>query len=54
MRRVLQVSYIGALLSAGMGHLDVDAVPWLMAEAAGLLAGADAGSGAGPGRGARR
>jgi hypothetical protein len=36
---VLQVTYTGALLSAGMGHLSFDAVPPLMAEAAALLTG---------------
>jgi AcrR family transcriptional regulator len=34
---VLQVTYTGALLSAGMGHLDFDAVPSLMAEATALM-----------------
>ena len=34
---VLQVTYTGALLSAGMGHLDFDAVPALMADATALL-----------------
>jgi hypothetical protein len=36
---VLQVTYTGALLSAGMGHLAFDAVPPLMAEAAALMTG---------------
>jgi AcrR family transcriptional regulator len=36
---VLQVTYTGAILSAGMGHLSFDAVPVLMAEATGLMAG---------------
>jgi AcrR family transcriptional regulator len=36
---VLQVTYTGALLSAGMGHLSFDAVPSLMAEATALMAG---------------
>jgi AcrR family transcriptional regulator len=36
---VLQVTYTGALLSAGMGHLAFDAVPPLMAEATALLTG---------------
>jgi AcrR family transcriptional regulator len=35
---VLQVTYTGALLSAGMGHLDFDAVPGLMADATALMA----------------
>ncbi len=39
-RSVLQVTYTGALLSAGMGHLAFDAVPGLMAEATALMAGA--------------
>jgi AcrR family transcriptional regulator len=34
---VLQVTYTGALLSAGMGHLAFDAVPPLMAEATALM-----------------
>lgn len=38
---VLQVTYTGALISAGMGHLDFDAVPRLMADATGLMTGAD-------------
>jgi AcrR family transcriptional regulator len=37
---VLQVTYTGALLSAGMGHLSFDAVPPLMAQAAALMMGA--------------
>jgi hypothetical protein len=36
---VLQVTYTGALLSAGMGHLPFAAVPPLMAEATALMAG---------------
>ena len=36
---VLQVTYTGALLSAGMGHLSFDAVPGLMAEATALMTG---------------
>ena len=36
---VLQVTYTGAVLSAGMGHLAFDAVPPLMAEAAALMTG---------------
>jgi AcrR family transcriptional regulator len=36
---VLQVTYTGALLSAGMGHLDFDAVPGLMADATALMTG---------------
>ena len=35
---VLQVTYTGALLSAGMGHLPFDAVPVLMTEAVALMA----------------
>ena len=35
---VLQVTYTGALLSAGMGHLPFDAVPALMTEAVALMA----------------
>jgi AcrR family transcriptional regulator len=38
-RNVLTVTYTGALLSAGMGHLDFDAVPAVMVEAVGLMAG---------------
>ena len=38
---VLVVTYTGALLSAGMGHLAFDAVPGLMAEAAGLMTATD-------------
>jgi hypothetical protein len=34
---VLQVTYTGAILSAGMGHLSYDAVPTLMVEAVGLM-----------------
>ena len=34
---VLQVTYTGAILSAGMGHLAFDAVPALMAEAVALM-----------------
>jgi AcrR family transcriptional regulator len=34
---VLQVTYTGALLSAGMGHLSFEAVPGLMAEAVALM-----------------
>lgn len=36
---VLQITYTGALLSAGMGHLRFDAVPGLMAEATALMTG---------------
>jgi AcrR family transcriptional regulator len=36
---VLQVTYTGALLSAGMGHLAFDSVPPLMAEATALMTG---------------
>ena len=34
---VLQVTYTGAVLSAGMGHLSFDAVPPLLAEATALM-----------------
>jgi AcrR family transcriptional regulator len=34
---VLQITYTGAILSAGMGHLRFEALPGLMAEAAGLM-----------------
>ena len=34
---VLQVTYTGAILSAGMGHLAFDAVPALMVEAVALM-----------------
>jgi AcrR family transcriptional regulator len=40
--RVLQITYTGAMLSAGLGHLEFDELPGLMAEAATLLCGADA------------
>ncbi len=40
---VLQVTYTGALLSAGMGHLRFDAVPGLMAEATALMTRAQSG-----------
>jgi AcrR family transcriptional regulator len=40
--RVLQITYTGAMLSAGLGHLEFDALPGLMAEAATLLCGRDA------------
>ena len=36
---VLLVTYTGAILSAGMGHLSFDAVPALMAEAVALMSG---------------
>jgi len=36
---VLTVTYTGALLRAGMGHLPFDAVPALMAEATDLMTG---------------
>jgi AcrR family transcriptional regulator len=39
---VLQVTYTGALLSAGMGHLAFDAVPPLMGEATALMTRAGA------------
>jgi AcrR family transcriptional regulator len=35
--RVLQITYTGAILSAGMGHLRFEALPGLLAEAADLL-----------------
>jgi AcrR family transcriptional regulator len=44
--RVLEITYIGAMLSAGMGHLDFAELPERLAEAAALLARAG-GSGAG-------
>ena len=39
---VLQVTYTGAILSAGMGHLAFEAVPSLMAEAVALMTREDA------------
>jgi AcrR family transcriptional regulator len=42
---VLQVTYTGALLSAGTGHLAFDAVPTLMAEATALMTRPDTGAG---------
>ena len=33
------MTYTGALLSAGMGHLPFDAVPALMADATALMTG---------------
>ena len=44
--RVLQVTYTGAILSAGMGHLAFDAVPALMAEAVALMTVGDSAAGA--------
>jgi AcrR family transcriptional regulator len=41
---VLQVTYTGAILSAGMGHLSFEAVPGLMAGAVALMTRGDAGS----------
>jgi AcrR family transcriptional regulator len=41
-QNVLAVTYTGALLSAGMGHLEFDAVPALMMEAVGLMTDAEA------------
>jgi AcrR family transcriptional regulator len=38
-REVLQVTFTGALLSAGMGHLPFEAVPALMAQATALVTG---------------
>ncbi len=38
---VLLVTYTGAILSAGMGHLSFDAVPMLMSEAVALMSGGD-------------
>jgi AcrR family transcriptional regulator len=35
--RLLQITYTGAMLSAGLGHLEFDALPSLMAQAATLL-----------------
>jgi hypothetical protein len=43
---VLQVTYTGALLSAGMGHLAFNAVPPLMAEATALMTGTGTGASA--------
>ncbi len=40
--RVLQITYTGAMLSAGLGHLEFEALPGLMAEAAALLCRSDA------------
>jgi AcrR family transcriptional regulator len=40
--RVLQITYTGAMLSAGLGHLEFDALPSLLAEAATLLCGVSA------------
>jgi AcrR family transcriptional regulator len=40
--RVLQITYTGAILSAGLGHLEFDALPHLMAEATALLTGGGA------------
>jgi AcrR family transcriptional regulator len=37
--RVLQITYTGAILSAGLGHLPFEALPGLLAEAAQLMAG---------------
>lgn len=46
--RVLEVHYIGAMLSAGMGHLDFAELPGRLAEAAELLCrGASGAGGAG-------
>jgi AcrR family transcriptional regulator len=38
--RVLEVTYIGAMLSAGMGHFDAAELPDRLGEAAALLSGA--------------
>jgi AcrR family transcriptional regulator len=35
--RVLQITYTGAILSAGLGHLPFDEVPGLLSDAAALL-----------------
>lgn len=43
---VLTVTYTGAILSAGMGHLSFDAVPTLMAEAVALMTGGEGGEAA--------
>ena len=48
---VLTVTYTGAILSAGMGHLAFDAVPALMAEAVGLMTEGGDGGGGGDGAG---
>jgi AcrR family transcriptional regulator len=37
--RVLEVTYVGAMLSAGLGHLDFSELPGRLAEAAALLLG---------------
>ena len=37
--RVLEITYIGAMLTAGMGHLDFAELPGRLAEAAALLVG---------------
>jgi AcrR family transcriptional regulator len=37
--RVLQITYTGALLNAGLGHLTFDDVPGLLAEATALMTG---------------
>jgi AcrR family transcriptional regulator len=37
--RVLQMTYTGAMLNAGLGHLTFDALPSLMAQATALLCG---------------
>ena len=41
---VLQVTYTGAILSAGMGHLAFEAVPGLMAEAVAVMMRTDTGA----------
>lgn len=46
--RALQLTYTGAVLSAGMGHLDFEAVPALMAEATALMTAASCGLGPEP------
>jgi AcrR family transcriptional regulator len=50
-RNVLTVTYTGALLSAGMGHLSFDAVPAVMVEAVGLMTARPTGTGTGTGTG---
>lgn len=44
--RVLEVTYIGGMLSAGLGHLDFAELPGRLAEAAALLSGERAPRGA--------
>jgi AcrR family transcriptional regulator len=48
--RVLETTYIGAMLSAGLGHLDFAELPGRLAEAAALLIGDTADRSVGTGR----